>query len=104
MNYLKFFLIISIPVGVWAGTPRHPLPNTPDQVWQNDLDLNDKIDRLEQSLILPHKMLAEILAITPVRTGQTYYCTDCSVAVICVSTGTAVLDFASASGRTDVCN
>lgn len=52
MNFLKSvklkFIVLSTLMFtssfLLAETPRFPLPKTADQVWQNDLDLNDKID------------------------------------------------------------
>ncbi len=47
---------------------------------------------------------ANILAYDPVRAGEMIYCSDCSSATICISTGTAVADFADIGDRTAPCN
>lgn len=45
MVYLSL-LILFISSFAFAETPRFPLPKTPDQIWQNDLDLSDKIQNI----------------------------------------------------------
>ena len=44
MVYLLSFIFMLISGTLLAETPRFPLPKTPDQIWQNDLDLNDKVE------------------------------------------------------------
>jgi len=50
------------------------------------------------------KTKAEILAFNPVGPGESFYCTDCAAATVCISTGPAVLDFADMGDRTVACN
>lgn len=50
------------------------------------------------------KTKAEILAFDPVGPGESFYCTDCVAAMVCVSTGTAVTQFADIGDRTVACN
>jgi len=47
---------------------------------------------------------AEILAFDPVQAGASAYCTDCVTATHCISTGTAVTQFADIGDRTVACN
>jgi hypothetical protein len=46
---------------------------------------------------------AGIRALTPATVGQVYYCSDCAVVPVCVSTGTAIASFALITGKTSVC-
>lgn len=46
---------------------------------------------------------AEILAYDPVKAGEMFFCTDCSSAALCISTGTAVADMADIGDRTVAC-
>ena len=47
---------------------------------------------------------AQIQAITPVKLGECYFCTDCTTATNCLSTGTATADqFCSSASRTAGC-
>jgi hypothetical protein len=47
---------------------------------------------------------ANILAYDPVRAGEMIYCSNCVASTICISTGTAVADFADIGDRTVACN
>jgi hypothetical protein len=47
---------------------------------------------------------AEILAFDPVKAGEMFFCTDCVASTVCISTGTAVADFADIGDRTVACN
>lgn len=46
---------------------------------------------------------AQLDAITPARKGQVYFCTDCTVPNLCVSTGTHINDFVRADLSTAGC-
>jgi len=46
---------------------------------------------------------AGIRALTPAVVGQVYYCSDCAVVPVCVSTGTAISSFALITSKTSVC-
>lgn len=43
-RFLGLFLLILIPMAFVQADPRFPLPRTPSQIWQNDLDLQDEMD------------------------------------------------------------
>ncbi len=45
---LWFAVFCAAPL--YAADPRNPFPNTPDQVWQDDLDLSDQIDKLSSDV------------------------------------------------------
>lgn len=47
---------------------------------------------------------AQILAIDPGGAGEAYYCNDCTTTAVCISTGTAVLDFAAIEDPTAICD
>ena len=47
---------------------------------------------------------AEILAYDPPGPGVNFYCTNCVASTVCISTGTAVADFADIGDRTVACN
>jgi hypothetical protein len=46
---------------------------------------------------------AQFDAITPVRKGQVYFCTDCAEAMLCVSTGTSLSMFQRVDSPTEGC-
>lgn len=50
------------------------------------------------------KTLAQLQALTPTAVGQAYYCSNCSVDAVCVSSGTGVGAFTRYSARTTACN
>lgn len=50
------------------------------------------------------KSKAQIEAITPSAAGQSYYCSDCIDAAVCVSTGTGVSAWVQISSKTVACN
>lgn len=52
------------------------------------------------------KTKANLQALTPINTAETYYCSDCANTINCVSTGTVQGAFAAeqAVNRTTVCN
>lgn len=52
---------------------------------------------------LTSKTHAQIVALTPKRTGQPYYCSDCSTVPVCVSTGTAVGAFSLITNKGSAC-
>lgn len=97
-------LVISFMIPFLHADPRSPLPKSPDEIWQNDKDLNDLIKANYGAL--PNRTLTQIKATIPLKKGQQYFCTDCVNALVCVSTGTSVYGFASmqAANRTTVCN
>ena len=47
---------------------------------------------------------AQILAITSVALGDTYYCNDCTAVTLCVSTGTTVKSFVKVDDKSAVCD
>jgi hypothetical protein len=47
---------------------------------------------------------AQILAIDPGGVGEAYFCNDCTTTAVCISTGTAVLDFAAIEDPTALCD
>ena len=47
---------------------------------------------------------AQILALTPAEVGEMYFCNNCSPLTLCVSTGTAVLQFADVADPTAACD
>jgi len=47
---------------------------------------------------------AEIFAIDPVEVGEQYYCSNCTISNICISTGIAVGNFSDLSAKTTACN
>lgn len=51
----------------------------------------------------PSRILSELMSLTPVAVGYSYYCSDCATAAVCVSTGTAIASFSNISGKTTVC-
>lgn len=54
--------------------------------------------------VLDSKTLAQFRAYIPTKKGELYYCSDCSNQWVCVSTGTAIYQFAGVSSRTASCN
>jgi hypothetical protein len=46
----------------------------------------------------------QILAIVPGAAGQIYYCSDCTTAAVCISTGAAAGQMANIGNRTTACN
>lgn len=50
------------------------------------------------------KSKAQIEAITPSAAGQSYYCSDCIDAAVCVSTGTGVSAWVQISSKAVACN
>lgn len=44
MKRLLFITFLFTAGSTWAG-PRNPNPTTPDQIWQNDRDLQDQLER-----------------------------------------------------------
>lgn len=55
-------------------------------------------------LALYSRSEAQILAIDPVAAGELYFCSDCTTTAVCVSTGTAVLDFAAIEDPAAACD
>lgn len=47
-----FALLIALSASSWASQPRYPNPQSPDEVWQNDLDLYDRVRRASSSGIV----------------------------------------------------
>jgi hypothetical protein len=55
---------------------------------------------ISASLTLASRTMVQLLGLTPTSAGQCYYCSDCTLTKIVVSTGTAAGNFASAAGGT----
>jgi hypothetical protein len=49
------------------------------------------------------KTSAQIGALTPTAVGQAYYCSDCTVSAVCVSTGTTLASFSDVGARVNPC-
>lgn len=54
--------------------------------------------------VLDSKTLAQFKAYVPTKKGELYFCTDCANQWVCVSTGTAIYQFAGVSARSAACN
>lgn len=48
MKKLLWFTVFWV-IPLYADQPRNPFPTTPDQIWQNDLDLSDAISQITQA-------------------------------------------------------
>lgn len=94
--------LIMIVVGLAsAGKPRNTRPETPDQIYQNDIDLFDAI----RNAGIPSKTKAELNSMTP-ASGRVsiFYCSDCSTDALVVSTGPAQGAWGRVSSRTTAIN
>lgn len=82
----------------FSQQPRFPVPKSPDEIWQNDRDLQDQIEDLK----VKTKTIAQLRTMSAPIT-KTYYCSDCATDAMCVSTGTAVGSFSRFSSKTTPC-
>lgn len=89
-----------LATAAYAAQPRNPKPSTPDEVYQNDLDLYDAF-RLGE---IPSQTKAQLQSITPKKAGLIYYCSDCTTDGVVVSTGTGRGAFGRISARSTAIN
>lgn len=104
MNKWAIWIIGTFLLGYAYAAPRNPFPKSPDEIWRNDQDLRDDIKFSKGSL--DSKTVAQFKATTPLKKGLMYFCSDCTNALVCVSTGTTIYGFANmqAANRTTTCN
>jgi len=48
--------------------------------------------------------LAQLKTYSPASAGLPFYCSDCTVSTVCISTGTAIFGVSDISGRTTACH
>lgn len=95
-------------LGLWAMAkaedPKIPMPSTPDQVWENDREIYNFINRtLSRPLPIANMTATNINSSTPSAAGLIVFCSDCSTIPICVSTQAAIKGYASISSKATPC-
>lgn len=97
----KIILLLLVTSWAAASGPKHSF---------KDAKLNDEfgnvyfdLGKIPQFVDVYSLTKAQILGLTPMRTGRLYFCSDCSTDAICISTGTSLGAFSRVSARTTAC-
>lgn len=102
MTWMIFLFLLVVSMANAKADPRNVNPQTPDAVYENDLDLSDAIKHANG--IAQARTLAQIQSFTPRTNGVLYWCSNCASANVCVSTGVTVGAFSNITSKSTACN
>lgn len=99
-----FSIIFMIVVLSYAEGPRYSHKEGKAQLEFDNVYKDIRTIRVNTN-VYESKTIAQFQAYIPRRTGETYYCSNCTNQTICISTGTTGAgQFSGSSARTATCN
>ena len=103
MNKWIFLLIMFPSLLIACSGPQYTYPSVPGL----DLEMNNIYHYLcESSITNQYSVvtLSQLQSTIPNTVGIPFYCKDCTVSTVCVSTGTTIFGFSDISAKSNACH